>query len=319
MTSEIAHMIGKCSICLEHRNKQWKEYLIPHEIPDQPWVKVGTDLFNLKNKNYLLVVDYHSKLFEICLLPDTLSSTILTPMKSIFARYGIPKIVISDNGPQYSSFHFASFVKQWDFKHVTSSPRYPQSNGMAERTVQTVKKLIKKALKDAEDPYITLLNFCTSPTVDGGPSPAFKLMQCNPRTLLPSAKQYSVKAPTYSTTYYNRDAKDLPSLKPHDTVRIQNGTSWHEKGKVIEPLEQLPRSYTVETENGSILRRNRCDLMITKEKFTPSPDTEITPSTNTATEQGQDDFTHSRNSSPVPVCTRSGRQVIRPIRFEDCV
>ena len=319
MTSEIADMIGNCSICLEHRNKQRKEYLIPHEIPDQPWVKVGTDLFNLKNKNYLLVVDYHSKFFEICLLPDTLSSTIVTHMKSIFARYGIPKIVISDNGPQYSSIHFTSFAKQWDFKHVTSSPRYPQSNGMAERTVQTVKKLIKKALQDGEDLYIALLNFRTSPTVDGGPSPAFKLMQRNPRTLLPSAKQYSVKAPTYSTTYYNRDAKDLPSLKPHDTFRIQNGTSWHEKGKVIEPLEQPPRSYTVETENGSILRRNRRDLMITKEKFTPSPDTEIMPSTNTATEQDQDDFTHSRDSSPVPVCTQSGRQVIRPIRFKDYV
>ena len=319
MTSKIADMIGNCSICLEHRNKQRKEYLIPHEIPDQPWVKVGTDLFNLKNKNYLLVVDYHSKFFEICLLPDTLSSTIVTHMKSIFARYGIPKIVISDNGPQYSSFHFTSFAKQWDFKHVTSSPRYPQSNGMAERTVQTVKKLIKKALQDGEDPYIALLNFRTSPTVDGGPSPAFKLMQRNPRTLLPSAKQYSVKAPTYSTTYCNRDAKDLPSLKPHDTVRIQNGTSWHEKGKVIEPLEQPPRSYTVETENGSILRRNRRDLMITKEKFTPSPDTDIMPSTNTATEQDQDDFTHSRDSSPVPVCTRSGRQVIRPIRYKDYV
>ena len=41
MTSEIADMIGNCSICLEQRNKQQKEYLIPHEIPDQPWVKVA--------------------------------------------------------------------------------------------------------------------------------------------------------------------------------------------------------------------------------------------------------------------------------------
>ena len=71
MTSETADMIGNCSICLEQRNKQQKEYLIPHEIPDQPWVKVGTDLFNLKKKNYLLAVEYHSKFFKICLLADT--------------------------------------------------------------------------------------------------------------------------------------------------------------------------------------------------------------------------------------------------------
>ena len=78
------------------------------------------------------------------MLADTLSSTIVTQMKSIFARQGIPKIVVSDNGPQFSSYGFATFAKQWDFKHVTSSPTYPQSNGMAERTVQTVKNLIKK-------------------------------------------------------------------------------------------------------------------------------------------------------------------------------
>ena len=250
MSTEITDMIGNCSICLEYRNKQQKEHLIPHEIPDQPWIKIGVDLFNLKNKNYLLVVDYHSKFFEVCLLADTLSSTIVTHMKSIFARQGIPKIVVSDNGPQFSSYGFATFAKQWDFNHVTSSPTYPQSNGMAERTVQTVKNLIKKTLQDGEDPYLALLNFRTSPTVDGGPSPAFKLMQRNPRTLLPSAKPYRLKAPNYSSAYYNQGAKSLPSLGAHDTVRIQNGTSWATKGKVIEPLEYPPRSYTVETESG---------------------------------------------------------------------
>ena len=109
------------------------------------------------------------------MLADTLSSTIVTHMKSIFARQGIPKIVVSDNGPQFS-YGFDTFAKQWDFKHVTSSPTYPQSNGMAERTVQTVKNLIKKTLQDGEDPYLALLNFRTSPTVHGGPSPAFKLL-----------------------------------------------------------------------------------------------------------------------------------------------
>lgn len=211
MTSKITDMIANCSICLEHRNKQQKECLIPHEVPDQPWVKAGTDLFNLRNKHYLLVVDYHSKFCEVCLPPDTLSSTIVTHMKSIFARYGIPKVVISNNSPQYSSYHFATFAKKWDFKHIMSSPRYPQSNGMAEQTVQTVKKLIKKALQNGQHLYLALLNFRTSPTVDGCPSPAFRLMQRNPRTLLPSVKPYSLNLPTYSSTYYNRDAKVRPT------------------------------------------------------------------------------------------------------------
>ena len=61
-------------------------------------------------------------------------------MKKIFARFGIPETVMCDNGPQYISQEFEQFAKSYGFTHVTSSPLFPQSNGQAERTVQTVKK-----------------------------------------------------------------------------------------------------------------------------------------------------------------------------------
>ncbi len=56
-------------------------------------------------------------------------------MKSIFARHDIPELVVSDNGPQYTSQEFEEFEKAWNFQHQTSSPAYPQSNGLAERSV----------------------------------------------------------------------------------------------------------------------------------------------------------------------------------------
>ena len=137
---------------------------------------------------------------------------------------------------------------------------------------------------------------------------------CN-GTLLPSAKPYRVKAPNYSSAYYNQGAKSLPSLSAHDTVRIQNGTSWATKGKVIEPLEYPTQSYTVETESRHRLRRNRRDLLSTKEEFTPSPDIGIAqPSTNTSVEQDQHSTdphsTYSEESqpTPAPIYTQSGRQ-----------
>ncbi len=64
-------------------------------------------------------------------------------MKSIFARHGIPDVVVSDNGPQYARAEFAVFAEEWDFDHVTSSPGYAKSVGQAERTVQTVKTVEK--------------------------------------------------------------------------------------------------------------------------------------------------------------------------------
>ena len=51
---------------------------------------------------------------------------------------------MSESDPQYSRSEFSKFAYEWDFCHVTSSPTYPQSNGLAERTVQTTKRLMKK-------------------------------------------------------------------------------------------------------------------------------------------------------------------------------
>ena len=99
-------------------------------------------------------MDYFSKFCEISLLADTSSPTIITHMKSMFARHGTPKVGVSDN--QLDTKEFKNFQKEWDFKLTTSSPQYPKFNGMAERTVQTVKKLLKKALANGEDPYLAL-------------------------------------------------------------------------------------------------------------------------------------------------------------------
>ena len=120
-------------------------------------MKVGLDLFTLKNKKYMLIVDYYSKYIEICLLPDTSSPTIIKYMMSIFARHGIPKTVVSDN--PFDTAEFKKFQREWDFKLTTSSPYHPKSNGMAERNIQRV---LRKALANKEDPYLALLALRTT-------------------------------------------------------------------------------------------------------------------------------------------------------------
>ena len=65
--------------------------MIPFRIPSHPWEVVATDLFMLDNMlDYLVIVDYHSRLFEVTMLQDTKSPTVITHIKSIFARHGIP-------------------------------------------------------------------------------------------------------------------------------------------------------------------------------------------------------------------------------------
>ena len=108
------------------------------------------DLFEWKRAQYLLIVDYFSRWIEIARPKHTSSSRVTEHTKSIFARHGIPETFISDNGPQFDSSEFPQFSDQFGFEHRTSSPRHPQGNGEAERAVQTIKNLLKKA----QDPYI---------------------------------------------------------------------------------------------------------------------------------------------------------------------
>ena len=111
---------------------------------DYPWQLVASDLFEWKKSKYLVVIDYYSRYIEISRLSTATSSDVINHMKSIFARHGVPESIISDNGPQYASAVFASFAKEYDFTHITSSPRYSQGNGAAERAVRTVKGLLRE-------------------------------------------------------------------------------------------------------------------------------------------------------------------------------
>lgn len=111
------------------------------------------------NKQYLVIVDYFSRYFEVAKLTSTTSEAVIDHIKSIFARHVKHEVVLSDNGPQFASEIFRQFTRDWGFSHVTSSPHFPQSNGEAERAVRTIKCLLKKS----GDPYLALMAYRAAP------------------------------------------------------------------------------------------------------------------------------------------------------------
>ena len=96
-------------------------------------------------KKFFVLVDYYSKYFELTQLKDRTSASVINCLKQHMSRHGIPEVLHSANGPEFSSLEFQRFAKQYQFQHVTSSPRFLQSNGLVEGTEQTAKKLLKKA------------------------------------------------------------------------------------------------------------------------------------------------------------------------------
>jgi transposase InsO family protein len=230
--------------------------------------KLGSDLFELHGIQYCLVTDYYSKFPEIVKLGrNSTSKAVIAALKSVFSRHGIPAVLVTDNGPCYASAEFQQFTQEWEFKHVTSSPTYPRSNGMAERNVQTIKSLLMKA----DDPYIALLEYRTTPIEDIGLSPAQMLMGRRLNSKLPSHRELlepqSVDSrQVYSKLrsrqqvqkkYYDRGTRELPPLKPGDTVGVWNDMSKTWKTAQVIEKARAPRSYIVATEEGSRLRRNR--------------------------------------------------------------
>lgn len=147
-----------------------------HDPTDRPWEKVAVDIYTIDGKDYLITVDYFSNFWEVDRLRDTKASTCVRKLKSHFARNGIPHVVISDNGPQFTSSEFALFSREWGFEHRTSSPGHQQANGWAESAVKTAKSILRKAKESKSDPYLTILAARNTPVEYMDSSPVQRLL-----------------------------------------------------------------------------------------------------------------------------------------------
>ena len=108
---QLEEVVRNCTKCCKDRS-QAPEPLIPSPFPTLPWQQIATDLFDWKGSKYLLIVDYYSRYIETARLSSESSAEVIRHTKSIFARHGIPQVVVSDNGPQFSSIEFRRFAAQ---------------------------------------------------------------------------------------------------------------------------------------------------------------------------------------------------------------
>ena len=120
-----------------------------------------------------MVVDYLTDFFEFSeLVADTTAPTVILEAKKIFARHGIPRMVQTDGGSQFTSREFRLFAREWSFQHTISSPYNSRSNGKAESAI----KIAKRILKRSKDPYMALLEWRNTPTEGRDSTPAQRLL-----------------------------------------------------------------------------------------------------------------------------------------------
>ena len=235
INNDIQNSVESCQHYQIHKPAQRHEPMISTPLPNGPWLKIGADQLTFEGKEYMVITDYYSRWIKIIYMGhDTTAKTTMIKFKNVFARWGIPQEVITDNGPQFRN-EFKAFADECGFIATTSSPKYPQSDGAAEKSVSIAKHILSQ-----ESPMSALMEYRATPTAPTGFSPAMLMMGRNIPTALPATSRYlepgwpldeSVREhddvhKARNECYYNKrhGARPLPPLVPGDSIRIKDDT-----------------------------------------------------------------------------------------------
>ena len=178
---------------------------------------------------------------------------------------------MSDNARQFTSSEFEQFAREWNFKHITSSPRFPQSNGFAERAMKTAKEILNQ-----DDIFLAIHAYRSTPLTELRLSQTKLMFERNIRNTLPclsknlkhncmnrdTLESKDRKAKQRQKTNYDKHhgVINLPELQPRDLVLVKTDDEKHWKTQARVLQKEAPRSYLVRTDSKGDLRRNRRHL-----------------------------------------------------------
>nr|XP_037276595.1 uncharacterized protein K02A2.6-like [Rhipicephalus microplus] len=163
INADIGAFVPICAVRNKYAYTQPQEPLMMRPVLEMPWQKVGIDIFEYGGRSHFSVYDALSNFPEVEQLRDTSASSVIQATSAIFSRYGIPLEVLTNIGPQFSCHEFRSFSRAYDYRHITPSPGYPQSNGLAKKGVRVIKRILKKTHEAKQDFWLGLLAYRTTP------------------------------------------------------------------------------------------------------------------------------------------------------------
>ena len=266
LNDQLEELKLNCQLCLKYsrsKNKPDAYTTLGQEIPIFPWTKLATDIFHFEGHSFLLLIDYTSQFPIVRQLTSMTAHHIADHCKQIFAEYGWPDTLISDNGPCYTSETFKELMKEYKVNHITSSPLYLQSSCLAEKYVQIVKNLFHKAKEEGQDLYKCLMTYRNTPLSNTLLSPMQILSNRATRSTLPLSN--AAKRQIGLHTNHPRVNQKNQHLPTHDLyldqdVMYQDTTTkkWY-PAKIMKLCDE-PRSYIIATNNGTQYRKTQKHL-----------------------------------------------------------
>ena len=230
-----------------------------------PWVRIHVDFAGpIKGQMHLIVIDNYSKWLEIIPTDSATAEVTIRALQEIMSRWGLPLMMVSDNGPCLKIYAFVEFCKHNHIKHITVSPHHPASKGLAELAVQIFKRGVKKLSRNInENISYFLLSYRSTPQTSTGDAPSMLMLNRQIRTrvdmMLPHKRNNVLVKQQNMSTWGNRSVSR--SLYMGEPIRIIN-FSKHAKDKWLAEVvtdKHGPLTYLITQDDGRIFRRHLYD------------------------------------------------------------
>ncbi|XP_037572338.1 uncharacterized protein K02A2.6-like [Dermacentor silvarum] len=268
--SLVDQTVKSCLACQTNTPVHHRDPLPIQELPQGPWTELSLDFAGPfpDGKYAMVVVDDFSKYPVVSILHTLAAPTVIKQLRTMFAEFGCPEIVKSDNGPPFQSEGFAEFASELGFKHHRITPRWPEANGEAERFMRTLKKSILASrvshLDWTNELQSFLLAYRSTPHGSTGKSP-FELLFGRPmRNLLPT-----LAADTQNSAHsearqndtqrkaYNKQYVDSRRHTSHNQLHVgQEVLCKQDKSKKFSSYYD-PHPYTITKVTGSKITASR--------------------------------------------------------------
>lgn len=262
MDQQLEQTVKDCQQCQLHRKLPASAPLNPWPWPEKPWSRIHVDFAGpFKGKMIMIVVDSHSKWIEAVPMDTSTSQATIGKLRSIFATHGLPDMVVTDNGSNFTSSEFADFLKKNGVKHVRTAPYHPASNGLAERAVQTVKDALRKMSSGSMETKLArfLFHYRNTPHTTTGQTPSQLLMGRKVKTHMDLLKPDLGATVRYKQALqkeqHDANAKDRIFIEG-DPVFVRDVVNRKWLPGVITDCTG-PVSYIIRLEDGRIVRRHQ--------------------------------------------------------------
>lgn len=145
LDAEIETTVKSCKQCQRTQSDPKKAPVPIWTQPTTPWHTLHVDFAGpVEGHTFLVVVDAFTKWLEVRPVNSPTSTAVISVLRSLFATFGIPRKVVSDNGTAFVSSEIQGFYKRNGIRSVTSAPYHPATNGQAERYVGELKRALAR-------------------------------------------------------------------------------------------------------------------------------------------------------------------------------